>query len=233
MLVSAVNVTVGPNVRFITDSASCGDTSEAIVLAPSVTVNIDPATPLDARPIARTDSLAADSASYLHIADAWWADLTRAAHIVLPRDARMTPAPLVSGGRCANSAGNWGDPAALSPCVDRTPTVYAPGDLTIDGGVGQGVLLVDGQLVIAGPFAYSGQIVARHGIETRADNITISGRVYAWRASENPAATRATANELMLTHTTTLRASRCDARHGVASWLRPRRVRERASTELF
>jgi hypothetical protein len=160
--------------------------------------------------------------------------MTRAADIVLPHGAHVLPSPVIASSECVPRADNWGEPVSKSsPCARYVPVVFAAGDLTIDGGVGQGVLLVDGHLVIAGPFAYSGQIVARYGIETRADNITISGVVYAWRGSADTSRTHATSNEVMLTHATTLRRSVCDSRHGVASWLEPRRVRERASAELF
>jgi hypothetical protein len=36
-----------------------------------------------------------------------------------------------------------------------------------------------------------------------------------------------------LRYATTLRASGCDAQHGIASWLEPRVVRDRAWAELF
>jgi hypothetical protein len=229
-LVSAVNVTIGPGVRFLSDGA-CDDSSTAITLAPGASLTVDSTVE---RPSTRTDAIASDSATYLRPGDAWWTDLTGAADILLARDVAVTSTPAVVAGTCESRADNWGDPTSTtSPCATRAPVIYAPGDLTIEGGVGQGVLLVDGHLVIAGPFTFSGQIVARHGIETRADNIAISGVVYAWRASADSTASRATTNEIMLTHSTTLRASRCDAGHGMASWLQPRRVRQRASAELF
>jgi hypothetical protein len=111
--------------------------------------------------------------------------------------------------------------------------VYVAGDLTIDGGRGQGVLLVDGRLVIAGPFVFSGQIVVRRGLETRADAISISGLVSAWRFTSESTHTDAERDDVVLTHETVLRRSRCDAAHGMQSWLRPRAIRFRAWTELF
>ena len=87
--------------------------------------------------------------------------------------------------------------------------------------------------MIASAFAFSGQIVARGGIETLADNIAISGLVATWRASTNTSASRGAKSNVVLTGGTTLRYSGCDARHGIASWLRPRVVRERAWSELF
>jgi hypothetical protein len=233
-LVSAVGVSVSRDVRFVVDTA-CGDTSGvAIALAPDAPLTVDADIPPGAQPIARRDPAADDSVSYLRVGNIWWSELARLADIRLTGDTRIAPAPSVAGAQCVPTETNWGDPRApASPCGSRAPLVYVAGDLTIDGGAGQGVLLVDGRLAITGAFMYSGQIVATRGIETRADNIAISGVVYAWRARVDATATRQTTNDVMLTHATTLRRSRCDAAYGVASWFEPRRVRDRAWTELF
>lgn len=232
-LTSAVPVSIGSGVRITADTGLCGDGS-AITLAPGASLAIDPVMPLSERPIASTDSAAADSATYLRLGDAWWSDLASGADVQLDRDAHVTALATVVAGRCANTPTNWGDPIdRSSPCAARAPVIFAPGDLTIDGGVGQGVLLVTGHLVIAGAFMFSGQIVVRGGMETRADSIAISGTIAAWRERVDTTATHAASNEVMLTRATTVRYSRCDAAHGVASWLQPRRVRDRAFAELF
>lgn len=231
-LVSAVNVTLGPAVRVLTDTAtSCGAVATApLVLAPAVTLATDPAMPSSELPAVIRDPAADDSTSYLRFGDAWWGAMSVAADVHLSSGAHVTPSPTVVGTSCALIDSNWGDVNDAAPCAGRAPTVYAAGDLTIDGGAGQGVLLVEGHLTIAGSFTYSGQIVARRGIETLADNITISGAVYAWRASDS---TASHASDVVLTHATTLRYSGCDAQHGIASWLQPRRVHARAWSELF
>jgi hypothetical protein len=234
-LVSAVGVTVGPQVRFTVDTSSCGDSAlAAVVLSPTATLALDPVLPVAHQPSVARDSAAADSAAYLRFGNAWWNDLVIAADVRLATGAHVVPSPSATGDTCLLIETNWGDPtSATAPCGERVPVVYAAGDLTIDGGTGQGVLLVDGRLLIAGPFTYSGQIVARGGIETNADNITISGVVYAWRARTDTTVAGANASDVVLARRTTLRYSRCDARHGVASSLQPRRVRERAWMELF
>jgi len=233
-LTSAVNVSIGGGVRFLADTGLCAGGDSAVTLAPGATLSVDPVIPPSDRPTARIDSAASDSATYLRLADAWWSDLARAADVQLVSDAHVTPSPVVVAGSCASVPANWGEPVdRSSACATRVPVIFAPGDLTIDGGVGQGVLLVGGHLVIAGAFTFSGQIVVRGGMETRADNIAISGTVAAWRERVDPTAPAAASNEVMLTHATTVRYSRCDADHGVASWLQPRRVRDRAFAELF
>jgi hypothetical protein len=234
-LVSAVDVSIGPDVRIETDSGSCGDTAAAaVVLAPAAALSIDSAVPAKSRPSVRSDSTAGDSSAYLQFGSTWWSDLALAADIHLARDAHVSPTPVTSGSSCVRVDANWGDPNSLtSVCASRAPVIMSDGDLTIDGGVGQGVLLVSGHLIIDGPFVFSGQIVARGGIETRSDNIAITGGVYAWRAPPDADSTRVRATRVMLTRQTTLRYSGCDTWHGVASWQQPRRVRRYAWSELF
>lgn len=230
-LVSAVDVSVGPQVRIVVDSA-CGDTTTAgVVLAPTAALAFD-STAVGAQPGVARDAVATDSATYLRFGDAWWNDLAAAADIRLGNGAHVTPMPVASGTSCARVESNWGDPSSpTSPCAARTPVVYASGDLTVDGGLGQGALLVDGHLIIAGPFTFSGQIVARGGIEMIADNIAITGSMYAWRARADTLAPHADSARVVLARRVTLRASGCDAWHGVASWLQPRRVRDFAWME--
>lgn len=230
-LVSAIDVSIGPEARIVVDSA-CGDTTAAgVLLAPSVALIID-STVMGSVPMVTRDAVAADSATYLRFGDAWWNDLAAAADIRLASGTHVTPMPVTSGTSCARLESNWGDPSSpASPCAARTPIVYAAGDLTIDGGLGQGALLVDGHLLIAGPFTFSGQIVARGGIEMNADNITITGSVNAWRARGDTLGAHADSARVVLARRVTLRGSGCDAWHGVASWLQPRRVRDFAWME--
>jgi hypothetical protein len=235
-LLSSVDVSLGDGVRVIaTDSGACADTATAAVtLAPGVMLSLDTALAPDARPLVHVDTIASDSTAYLALGGLSWDELVARADVHLEGDLSLSPAPVVVGDTCGDGAANWGDPAnAASVCAARAPLVHARGDLTIQGGRGQGVLLVDGRLVIAGPFTYSGQIVVRRGIETRADAISLTGGVSAWRATSDSSRTRAVNTDVVLTHGTSLRYSRCDVAHGMASWLQPRAVHARAWTELF
>ena len=230
-VVSAVDVTIGSEARIVADSA-CGDTATAgVVLAPSAAFSIDSAAVGRTLSVTRA-AAAADSVTYLRFGNAWWSDLVAGADIRLADGAHVTPMPATSGSSCVRVESNWGDPSSpASPCAARLPIVYASGDLTIDGGLGQGALLVDGHLLISGPFTFSGQIVARDGIEMIADNIAITGSVHAWRARSDTLAARTGGARVVLSRRVTLRYSGCDAWHGVASWLRPRPVRDFAWME--
>lgn len=73
----------------------------------------------------------------------------------------VTPSPEVREGRCLlESSTNWGSPAAPeAPCGGHRPAVAAEGDLTLVGGEGQGLLLVTGDLRLAGGARYAGLIL--------------------------------------------------------------------------
>ena len=235
-LVSAGSVLLGQNVRVIADSTDCGAGQQAaVMLAPGARVLPTDGQPFPTAPSVVETPLAADSATYMRIGGASWDDLAARADVVLARDAHVTPTPRISVDRCVESESNWGEPIDAepnSPCAPSVPLVYAQGDLHIDGGRGQGTLLVNGRLRIAGPFLYSGQIVARGGIESLSDGVELTGIVMS--AARDVSDTSHGVNaSVALRYATTLRASGCDAQHGIASWLEPRVVRDRAWSELF
>jgi hypothetical protein len=78
-----------------------------------------------------------------------------------------TTGPTLSGRECdVSNPGNWGDPSDLGgPCADYWPIVSASGDVRIQSGVGQGILLVDGDLAIEGSFRFSGVVLVRGRVE--------------------------------------------------------------------
>ena len=64
---------------------------------------------------------------------------------------------------------NWGDPGdAVAPCSGYLPLVMVTGDLTLTGGVGQGILLVDGDLRVTGPFTFHGMMIVKGGVDITA-----------------------------------------------------------------
>jgi hypothetical protein len=77
----------------------------------------------------------------------------------------VVPSPSQSGAACDRSApDNWGEPArppAVAPCAGYFPVIHATGDLTMAGGRGQGVLLVDGDLVLTGAAEFDGLVMVR------------------------------------------------------------------------
>jgi hypothetical protein len=235
-LVSAGSLLLGQDVRVIADSTNCGaEQPSAVMLAPGARLLSADGQPMRAAPSVVENPLAADSATYTRIGGVWWNELAARADVVLARDAHVSPSPQIGGDRCVESETNWGDPTGgepVSACGRRVPLVYAQGDLHIDGGRGQGTLLVNGRLRITGPFVYSGQIVARGGIESLSDGVELTGIVMS-AARDVGDTTHGVGAPVALRYAITLRASGCDAQHSIASWLEPRVVRHRAWSELF
>ena len=236
-IVSAGDVSLGPAARIVpAESSSCGGVAAAAVtLAPGAQLVLDSARIPSDQLTTRHDAAAADSLTYLRVAGETWQALAGAADVRLTAGAHVSPSPSIEDGRCADVSANWGEPQHSEPasqCEQRAPIVYAAGDLTIDGGRGRGVLLVEGRLRLAGPLSFFGQIVALGGIETIRDGIEVSGTMLSGSRATTRDATH-TGTAVSLRHATTVRYSVCDAQHGIASWLQPRPVRERAWAELF
>lgn len=131
-------------------------------------------------PALLTDSSAALPARYRAFGPEHWATLASHATIVLPPGSVVTPAPAVSGGNCDRTrADNWGDPSGSGACATYAPLVRATGDLRLQGGVGQGVLLVEGDLVLEAGAHFSGVVIALDDIESAGVGGTLLGAVLA------------------------------------------------------
>lgn len=92
-------------------------------------------------------------------------------------------APSVDGsGRCNEAVlTNWGDTDPTGSCGSYFPLLYHPGPtLRIQsGGIGQGILLVDGTLDLRGNFEFSGIIIVQGSFLTQGTGNKISGAVMA------------------------------------------------------
>lgn len=79
-----------------------------------------------------------------------------------------TPAPVERLGVCVDGAWSWGDPERpFRACGAELPLRAATADLVVDGGIGQGVLLVDGDIVLAGGGRYYGLVLATGVLDVR------------------------------------------------------------------
>lgn len=76
---------------------------------------------------------------------------------------------------------NWGEPTdPSSSCHFYFPTIYAEGDMNIAGsGVGQGILLVRGNLKVTGGFEFFGVVIVKGVFETAGTGGHINGIVMA------------------------------------------------------
>jgi hypothetical protein len=126
----------------------------------------------------KTDPLAALPATYTTFGGETWATLTAGANVRLDPNAVVSPQPVVSGTTCVyNTTTNWGDIDHSKPCWTYYPVIYAKGDLTVGNGVGQGVLLVEGNLTITGNFKFVGVVVVQKFITASGLGNDINGAV--------------------------------------------------------
>jgi hypothetical protein len=93
--------------------------------------------------------------------------------------------PAVLAGACRTSIiTNWGDPLNPSaPCGSYYPIVYAPGDLHLSGGVGQGILLVGGDLTLAGGVEFYGPVISLGTVRSTGTGGHVYGGVMAANAN--------------------------------------------------
>jgi Tfp pilus assembly protein PilX len=97
------------------------------------------------------------------LANASWGDIAAVADRI--ESGVVMPMPVASSGACdTTTVANWGDPAPGSPCGAYAPLIYSPGDLTISGGRGQGIVVVAGAFAMSGNAMLKGAVVARDGI---------------------------------------------------------------------
>jgi Tfp pilus assembly protein PilX len=78
---------------------------------------------------------------------------------------------------------NWGDP--LNPagvCGNYFPIIYSPGDVRLSGGWGQGILLVGGDLEIAGGTEFYGPVIVQGRIRSTGTGGHIFGGLMAANA---------------------------------------------------
>ena len=79
---------------------------------------------------------------------------------------QVSPSPRGMPGRCDQTAAlNWGAPLnPLDPCGSYRPVVASEGSLVMEGGEGQGVLLVDGDATLSSGARYFGVVVVAGGL---------------------------------------------------------------------
>lgn len=125
-------------------------------------------------------------------------------------------------------ASNWGDGvASAGACGGTVRAVHVAGNVEIVGGRGAGLLLVDGDLTIAGPFEYQGLIVVQGRLETRSwsdGRAAIDGGLLVANPS---AASQQVAGNVQMSY------SNCSIINALRLMARPTPLRSRAWIQLF
>ncbi|MFQ5536176.1 MAG: hypothetical protein ACE5GJ_01870 [Gemmatimonadota bacterium] len=92
-----------------------------------------------------------------------------------------------SGGVCDTGVqNNWGDPTdPASPCFDYFPIIYLNGTGTfmLNSGIGQGILLVEGDLKVTGGFEFYGPVFVKGTLTTMGSGGHFWGGVVAANAN--------------------------------------------------
>ncbi|HJU65456.1 MAG TPA: hypothetical protein VJ596_07250 [Gemmatimonadaceae bacterium] len=127
---------------------------------------------------------AADTSTYFQFGETDWAQLVSAATKIVPPSTLTGLGPrLNADGTCdAGHATNWGDPikdVIPGACENFYPIIYATGDLSISGGVGQGILLVEGDLQVQGGAEFYGPVIVKGRLQTTGTGGHFNGGVMA------------------------------------------------------
>lgn len=88
------------------------------------------------------------------------------ADVSFPPGARVSPAPEVEEGTCVDASSNWGRPAdPAAPCGDRLVVAAGTGSLVVEGGEGQGILAVAGDLRMDTDARFAGVVLVGGRLE--------------------------------------------------------------------
>jgi hypothetical protein len=123
---------------------------------------------------------AGDDSTYFDYGNTDWDKLVAQANKIVGTGPYNQIGPRVTGGVCETShIENWGDPNRLTVCQTFYPIIYAPGNLKLTGGRGQGILLVGGDLEVQGGFEFYGPVIVRGSLSTAGTGGHFNGGVMA------------------------------------------------------
>ncbi len=134
------------------------------------------------------DPAASDSNTYVRYGTESWNSLVANADITIP-GGTFGPEPTALGGACdLSKANNWGEPLRsgtgyVPSCIDYFPIIYASSSLRLTKGRGQGILLVNGDINLAGNFQWFGLIIARDDITKGNGTFDMWGSIMSRNAS--------------------------------------------------
>lgn len=177
---------------------------------------------------------ASDTNTYFKFGDEDWKTLTAAATKVINAAGTYNGiGPVVTGGTCTKSnTVNWGAPVHTVPanaCENYFPIIYAKGTstskLSLTGGKGQGILLVDGDLEISGGFEFFGPVIVRGRI--KATGTSGGGKLTGAVMAAN---VEITDNQIL--GDATIKYSSCAIQRAIDGSANPRRITQRAWTEV-
>jgi hypothetical protein len=160
-----------------TDCPAVG-TQTAVVAVDSNTIDIKGAAGITGSPALDEDATM-DSASFSEYGDMVLDDLIAVAEKTYPANATingMAPSLNVLGTCNKGDPSNWGDPLnPVGECHTYWPIIHSPGDLHVSNGVGQGILIVEGDLDLTGNFEFYGLVFVYGSLTTAGTGNKILG----------------------------------------------------------
>lgn len=169
-----------------------GTALPGIALGSNATVQIQCTNCVNGNPPYTHDADASLDATYTQFGGASWDDLVQMADKAYPGGttlSQLTPVLRADGSCDTGVMSNWGDPTntlVTTPgCTNYYPIVHVQGDLTMTGGVGQGILLVDGNLNASGNFTFYGPVIVKGTLKVTGTGAHFNGGVLAQNADLN------------------------------------------------
>ncbi len=99
-------------------------------------------------------------------------------------------APSLNGAACNEADNqNWGEPypaTGFAACFDFFPIIYAPGNVRLSGGRGQGILLVGGDLQLSGGVEFFGPVIVQGAVTSQGTGGHIYGGLMANQVNLDP-----------------------------------------------
>jgi hypothetical protein len=167
-IISGVDTTGG-----LLDCAIPTDSVAGVMIAEADSIEVQGGnTTTKGLPPVQEDPTITDS-SLTTFGDIDWNDLRDIATLIVPSNTAGTPYSIWPSDAGCTGITNWGEPwypshPLLSPsrpynanCTDHYPIVYVDGDLYLNQQRGQGVLIVNGNLTVAGLTRFYGPVLVR------------------------------------------------------------------------
>ncbi|MGH7665230.1 MAG: hypothetical protein ACRENI_13220 [Gemmatimonadaceae bacterium] len=187
------------------------------------------------------DPAAGDTNTYTNYNGFTWQELVAQANVYINAGSGVTitgmqPSYTWSGACDLGDNRNWGDPVrnVLAPgrCESYYPIIHVDGTGTVQlsGGIGQGILLIEGNVAIAGNFEFTGLIIARGTAQITGTGNKVWGGLMAM--DESCVVGGKVKNCNMLAGNATVQYSRCAVSSAFASRARPE-VATRAWADMF
>ena len=227
------NVTVNGNDAAPAGWTGCSGTQNVAgaAISPTTTATVNGSVSLQGSPQVLTTPAASDSNTYFNYGNSNYQSIAASANLTYAGGTMLTGVqPLIVGGVCQANVipANWGEPNHTSPagaCDTYFPIIHVLGDLKVTTGRGQGILLVDGDLTVAGNFTFDGAVIARGGLKMSGTGNKIVGAVMA--------ASVTVSDSVALSGNTSLLYSSCALQAALSSSAYPTQAMQRGWVDMY